>query len=211
MKKFKRYLIISILLIIYILIYSISYANNSILNLSNNVFRLHVIANSDSEEDQNLKYKVRNELLSYMNKLCENVSSKQEVISIANEHINEFYDIAKNTVTKNGYNYDVKISIGNFPFPTKTYGDISLPSGYYDALKVEIGNSEGKNWWCVMFPTLCFVDISNGIVPEESKEDLQSNLSGETYNLISSNESEYQLKFKIVELFENTKIYKKKK
>ena len=211
MKKFKRYLIISILLIIYILIYSISYANNSILNLSNNVFRLHVIANSDSEEDQNLKYKVRNELLSYMNKLCENVSSKQEVISIANEHINEFYDIAKNTVTKNGYNYDVKISIGNFPFPTKTYGDISLPSGYYDALKVEIGNSEGKNWWCVMFPTLCFVDISNGIVPEESKEDLQSNLSGETYNLISSNESEYQLKFKIVELFENTKIFTAKK
>lgn len=211
MKNFKRYLIISILLIIYILIYSISYANNSILNLSNNVFRLHVIANSDSEEDQNLKYKVRNELLSYMNKLCENVSSKQEVISIANEHINEFYDIAKNTVTKNGYNYDVKISIGNFPFPTKTYGDISLPSGYYDALKVEIGNSEGKNWWCVMFPTLCFVDISNGIVPEESKEDLQSNLSGETYNLISSNESEYQLKFKIVELFENTKIFTAKK
>ena len=211
MKNLKRYFIITLLLLIYILIYSISYANNSISNLSNNLFRLHVIANSDSEEDQNLKYKVRDNLIAYMNTLCKDVSSKQEAISLANEHLNDFYNIVKNTIEENGYNYDVKISIGNFSFPTKTYGDINLPSGYYDALKVEIGKSQGKNWWCVMFPSLCFVDISNGIVPEESKEDLQSTLSQENYNLISSKKSEYQLKFKLVELFENTKIFTAKK
>ena len=111
----------------------------------------------------------------------------------------------------NNFNYDVKISIGNFPFPTKHYGDISLPSGFYDALKVEIGEAKGQNWWCVMFPELCFVDVSNGIVPESSKEELQSSLSDENYNLISSNDSEYKIKFKIVELFENSKIFTAKK
>ena len=79
--------------------------------------------------------------------------------------------IAKDTAKKNGYNYDIKISIGNYPFPTKTYGDISLPAGYYDALKVKIGEAKGRNWWCVMFPTLCFVDISNGVIPEDFESD----------------------------------------
>lgn len=211
MKNLKRYFIITLLLLIYILIYSISYANNSVSDLSNSVFRLHVIANSDSQDDQNLKYKVRDNLISYMNNICKDVSTKKEAINIANEHLNDFYEIAKHTIEENGYNYDIKISIGNFPFPTKTYGDINFPSGYYDALKVEIGDANGKNWWCVMFPTLCFVDISNGLVPEESKEDLQNALSEEDYNLISSNNMEYQFKFKLVELFENTKIFTAKK
>lgn len=211
MKNLKRYLIVTLLLFIYILFYSISYANNTISNLSNSVFRLHVIANSNSEEDQNLKYLVRDELISYMNNLCTNVSSKEEAVFIAKEHSEDFNKIAKKVIKEKGFDYDVKISIGNFAFPTKQYGDITLPSGFYDALKVEIGKSEGKNWWCVMFPTLCFVDVSNGIVPEESKEDLQSMLTEEDYNLISSQTNEYKLKFKIVELFENSKIFTAKK
>ena len=211
MKYLKKYLIITILLILYTLVYSIAYANSTISNLSNNLFRLHVIANSNSETDQNLKYKVRDSLISYMNDICKKASTKQDAICIANTHIKEFYKIAQNTIQENGCNYDVKISIGNYPFPTKTYGDISLPAGYYDALKVEIGEAKGKNWWCVMFPSLCFVDMSNGIVPEKSKKDLQSSLSSENYNLISSNNSEYQFKFKIVELLENAKILTAKK
>lgn len=211
MKNLKRYLIVTLLLFIYILFYSISYANNTISDLSNSVFRLHVIANSNSEEDQNLKYLVRDELISYMNNLCTNVSSKEEALFIAKEHSEDFNKIAKKVIKEKGFDYDVKISIGNFAFPTKQYGDITLPSGFYDALKVEIGKSEGKNWWCVMFPTLCFVDVSNGIVPEESKEDLQSMLTEEDYNLISSQTNEYKLKFKIVELFENSKIFTAKK
>lgn len=210
-KNLKRYFIITLLLLLYTLIYSISYANNIVSDLSDNVFRLHVIANSDSDEDQNLKYLVRDELISYMNDLCSNISSKDEAISIANEHIDDFYKIAKQVIKNNGFDYDINISIGNFPFPTKSYGDISLPAGYYDALKVEIGEAKGKNWWCVMFPSLCFVDVSNGIVPEESKEELQSSLLDEEYRLISSQDSEYKFKFKIVELFENTKIFTAKK
>lgn len=214
MKKFKnlkRYFIITLLLLLYTLIYSISYANNIVSDLSDSVFRLHVIANSDSDEDQNLKYLVRDELISYMNDLCSNISSKEKAISIANEHIDDFYKIAKQVIKNNGFDYDINISIGNFPFPTKSYGDISLPAGYYDALKVDIGEAKGKNWWCVMFPSLCFVDVSNGIVPEESKEELQSSLLDEEYKLISSQDTEYKFKFKIVELFENTKIFTAKK
>ena len=211
MKSFKKYLIILILLILYILIYSISYANSTISNISNNLFRLHVIANSDSDDDQNLKYAVRDNLINYMNNICINVSSKQDALNIANEHLYDFYKIAENTIIKHGYDYNVKISIGNYSFPTKKYGDISLPAGYYDALKVEIGEAKGKNWWCVMFPSLCFVDVSNGVVPEESKKDLQNSLSEEDFNLISSSNSQYQFKFKLIELLENAKILTAKK
>ena len=211
LKNFKKYLFISILFLIYILIYSFSYANNISNDLANSVFRLHVIANSNSSEDQDLKYLVRDALISYMNKLCTNVSSKEEAIYIANSHIDNFYNIARETIIKNGYNHNVKISIGNFSFPTKSYGDITLPAGFYDALKVEIGEAKGQNWWCVMFPSLCFVDVSNGIVPEESKQDLQSSLLEEEYNLISSETVEYKIKFKIVEFFENSKIFTAKK
>ena len=175
------------------------------------MFRLHVIANSNSAEDQALKYKVRDALIEYMNTLTTNITSKEEAMKLANEHQGEFYTIAKQVMRENGFNYDVTISIGNFAFPTKHYGDIALPSGNYDALNVKIGDATGQNWWCVMFPTLCFVDVSNGVVPEESKEELKSSLSEEDYHLISSEEKDYQLKFKIVELFENSKIFTAKK
>ena len=211
MKNFKRFLIIFLLFIAYILLSVFSYSNAVSANISDSVFRLHVIANSDSNEDQNLKYLVRDELIKYMNSTCENISSKEETIKIANENIDEFYNIAKKTIKDNGFNYTVNINIGNFSFPTKTYGDISLPAGFYDALKVEIGNASGENWWCVMFPSLCFVDVSKGVVPEDSKETLQDSMSEENYNLISSNKFEFKLKFKLVELFENAKIIMAKK
>ena len=211
MKYLKRYLLIGFLLIIYILFYSISYANNTALDLSNSLFRLHVIANSNSVQDQNLKYIVRDDLIHYMNSLCKNASSKQEAIDIAYNHLDDFTSIAQKTIHENGYNYDVNISIGNYPFPTKTYGDINLPAGYYDALKVEIGKAKGQNWWCVMFPSLCYVDISNGILKDKKKKELQSSLSEENFNLISSENTEYKLKFKLIELFENTKILTAKK
>ena len=211
MKNFKRILLILFLFSIYLLLSFFSYANTASSNISNQVFRLHVIANSDSKEDQELKYAVRDELISYMKTISSDVATKEEAIQIATENQDEFYRIAKKVVTDKGYDYDIHIEIGNFSFPTKTYGDISLPAGFYDALKVEIGKASGQNWWCVMFPSLCFVDVTNGFVPEESKENLQNNLQEEDYNLISSDKIEYQFKFKLVELFENAKMIMAKK
>lgn len=202
MKFLKRFLLILILLASYIIISAMSYVSAVSNNISSGVFRLHVIANSDSDEDQNLKYIVRDNLIQYMNTLTKNITTKEDAIKIANEHKEDFYKIAKKTIEENGYNYDVKIEIGNSYFPTKHYGDISLPAGYYDALKVEIGSASGQNWWCVMFPPLCFVDMSTGIVPDESKQTIKENIPAEEFALISdSNNSSINFKFKLVELF----------
>lgn len=200
--KVKMVIILSFLLFLYTTICAFSYAQNVSTDIANSVFRLHVIANSDSKEDQDLKYKVRDSLINYMNSICANCENKEDAIKLVTEHKNDFKQIALDTIKDNGYSYDVNISIGNFSFPTKDYGDISLPAGFYDALRVEIGEAKGQNWWCVMFPPLCFVDVSSGIVPEESKEELEDNLSEEEYALVSNDsDTKIQFKFKILEFF----------
>ena len=176
MKKILNFSLLIFLLFLYVFICAQSYVTSVSSNLSNAVFRLHVIANSDTEQDQTLKLQVRDELLNFMNSICANCQTKEEAISIAQEHQDDFEKIAKQTILNKGYNYSVKINIDNFYFPTKNYGDISLPAGLYDALRVEIGEANGQNWWCVMFPSLCFIDISSGVVDEEAKENLEENL-----------------------------------
>lgn len=202
--KFFPIIIILISLFAFIFVSAMSYTNAVFNNISDSVFRLHVIANSDSEEDQNLKYLVRDAVISYMNNICKNTDSKEEAIRLANEHKNEFYTVARQVIIENGYDYHVKIEIGNFEFPTKHYGDISLPSGNYDALKIEIGEAKGQNWWCVMFPPLCFVDVTSGVVPDESKNIIEDNLSSEEYVLVSnSDNADIKLKFKLIEIFKS--------
>lgn len=211
--KVKMVIILTFLFFSYTTICAISYAQDISTDIANSVFRLHVIANSDSDIDQNLKYIVRDNLLEYMNTLCANCTSKEEAINIANKHIEDFKEIALNTIKSQGFDYSVNVSIGNFEFPTKHYGDISLPSGYYDALKVEIGEAEGQNWWCVMFPPLCFVDSSSGVIPEESKEDLEKSLTDEEFAIVSDSEENlsFKLKFKILEILNNTSLITAKK
>ena len=206
------FIIISILLALYIFIITFSYVRNVSTNLSQSVFRLHIIANSDSKEDQDLKYKVRDDLISYMNSLSKSFDSKDETIAYVSNHLEDFEKIANQTIETNGFTYRANAEIGNFFFPTKTYGDIRLPSGNYDALDVKIGKAEGKNWWCVLYPSLCFVDVTSGYVPEESKTELKDSLSEEEYALISDNESSnIKFKFKLVEFFTNNNIFVAKK
>ena len=212
MKKFKRLkigriFVILILLSLFILISAISYVDAVSNNIADSVFRLHVIANSNSKEDQELKLKVRDELLSYMNIISKDSTNKQEAMKIANEHKKEFTQIAEKVIKENGYDYTVNIQVGKADFPTKYYGDITLPAGTYDALKVQIGDAKGQNWWCVMFPPLCFVDVSTGIVPDNSKQELKQSLDDEEYDLISkTDDNEISFKFKIVELFQNWRL-----
>ena len=206
MKKiFFNIILILFLFFVYFLICANSYSVAVSSDISSSIFRLHVIANSNSEEDQTLKYLVRDNILDYINTLISSDSSKQDVMQIINENLYNIQKVAENTINENGYNYPVNIEIGKYYFPTKSYGDISIPSGNYDGLRVKIGNAEGKNWWCVMFPPLCFVDVTSGILPEESKETLENNLEEEDYEIISSNSNEIKLKFKIIEFFENFK------
>lgn len=204
--KLKTTLLLMFLLFVYVLIAASSYTKAVCTDIANNVFRLHVIANSDSEEDQKLKYIVRDSILSYVNGILENINNKEDVALTINNHIDEIKNIAQQAVYNEGFTYDVEIEVGNFKFPTKTYGNISFPPGLYDALRVKIGNASGKNWWCVMFPPLCFVDVSSGIVPEDSKELMESNLSSEDYALVSSSKNTTKIKFKVVEVLQNLTI-----
>ena len=211
-KNLKMVIILFLLILLYCSICAFSYAQNISSDICDSVFRLHVIANSDSTEDQNLKYIVRDNLLNYMNSICTECKTKEEAISIVEKNKSEFERIAAQTIKDQGYSYNVKINIGNFKFPTKNYGDISLPAGNYDALKIEIGEAKGQNWWCVMFPPLCFVDISSGIVPDESKETIKNSLSDEEFALVSDKSSpEIQFKFKLLEFFNHFDLTTAKK
>lgn len=205
---FYRILLVLLLLIVFVCFSAYFYVTAVSSGISDSVFRLHVIANSDSDEDQALKLKVRDSLLEYMNSLCSSTSSKEEAMRIANENIDDFTKIAQDVIYQNGYNYSVDVSVGSCDFPTKEYGDVSLPAGTYDALRVKIGSASGHNWWCVMFPPLCFVDVSSGIVPDDSKEILHDTMSNEEYDLVTSSDSDSELtfKFKLVEFFENFRL-----
>ena len=117
--KLKKIFLLLSLLFIYILVFFISYATSVTSDLSNSVFRLHVIANSNSEEDQNLKYLVRDALLKYMSSISENINTKEEAMLVAQNNIEKFQEIAENVIIENGYNYSVCVEIGNYSFPTK--------------------------------------------------------------------------------------------
>lgn len=199
MKKIKSFILISILFIFFFIINATSYANTISEKLSNTFLRLHIIANSDSAKDQELKLKVRDEIIKYMNSLIKENNSKKEIVEICEENFSKFEQIAQKVISENGYNYDVKISIENTIFPTKEYGNISLPAGYYDALKIEIGDAIGQNWWCSLFPPLCFVDISSGVIDSKGEEYLKENLSDEEFSVVTGDSNQIKFKFKIIE------------
>ncbi len=209
-EKIKHFTVIGILFIIYFYLSAANYASAVSKDLSDSVLRLHVLANSNSTEDQALKYKVRDNIIQYMNSIIGNTNSKEAAIKLVMDNKETFIEIANNTIHESGFDYPVNIEFGNFHFPTKTYGDISFPAGNYDAIRIEIGDAKGKNWWCVMFPPLCFVDVSSGIVPDESKDQIKSTINDEEFSLISNNSQNtdssamVQFKFKLIELLNNS-------
>jgi len=125
------------------------------------VIRLHVLANSDSTADQQLKLKVRDAIITYLAPYLEQVSEKDVARSIVLTHQNQLLDVAKQVLIMNGADYPITLETGMYDFPIKSYGNLVLPAGKYEAVRVLIGQAEGKNWWCVLFPPLCFVDITN--------------------------------------------------
>lgn len=165
-------------------------------NISQEVFRLHILANSDSEEDQSLKLKVRDKILYASEDLFLNCKSLNDVINVTKENIHHFENVANECIRENGYDYNAKVYVDKEYFNTREYEKITLPSGVYNALKIEIGEAKGHNWWCVMFPAIC--------LPAVSDEELNSILSEEEMNLINRN-SKYEVRFKIVEIYEKIK------
>ena len=136
---------------------------------NDNLIRFHVIANSDSERDQALKRKVRDLIVTRMTPEFKAARNLAEARGIAKAHLAEIKNIAVGETWAWGENYSISVQLGKYDFPIKTYGKVTLPAGRYEAVRVVIGKGQGANWWCVLFPPLCFVDVSRAMAPQESQ------------------------------------------
>lgn len=179
-----------------------AYSERVMADISSNVVRLHVIANSDTMEDQELKLKVRDGIIAYLEPVLKDASDVEETKRIIGENIEGIEEEAEKIIKKYGYTYSVTASLGNFDFPTKAYENAQFPKGKYDALRIVIGKGNGQNWWCVLYPQLCFSQSNSGTLSEESESKLQNVLTDDEYDMITS-KSNINFKFKIVELFSN--------
>lgn len=164
-------------------------------NISQNILRFHVLANSNSKEDQELKLQVRDAILYYLQDDLSKCKDLQTAETIISEKETAILKVAKDTIKKAGYTYDVTGEFTDCYFPEKSYGDATFPQGTYHAYRVQIGNSEGKNWWCVMYPPLCFIDATHGVLPASSKQQLQDTLEPDSYKAILNN-GEPAIRFK---------------
>ena len=167
--------------------------------ISDKVLRLHVIANSDSTEDQNLKLKVRDSIIKFF--ANQNFKSREETKKFASDNLDKIRIISQNEILKNGFEYNVEAKVCKASFNTRVYDEISLPAGEYDSLKIIIGDGKGKNWWCVIFPPMCIPAAEKCNVDRKSYNE---NFSREDKNVIENKDS-YKIKFKVVELFESAR------
>ncbi len=223
MKKYI-YFILSLFLIIFVLngcqVSENNFNENSLelttLNyneIKDKLIRFHVIANSDTEEDQNLKLKVRDRVIEALSGKLSGVTSLEEAEIELEKNIEYVNKIAKEVIEENNYTYEVNTMLSYENFPDKVYGDCVFPQGNYEAFRVIIGEGKGQNWWCVMFPSLCFVDESKNSVDSTNLKDEIANIESKNYNITNeykekndeSNNvnSEIKFKFKVVEALEN--------
>lgn len=154
--------------------------------MAKEVLRFHVLANSNSEEDQTLKMQVKEKILDFMKVELPQSDSADMTKLWASSHLEEIEQVAEKTIRKQGYDYQVHAEVTTCHFPEKTYGDVTFPKGNYEALRIEIGEAKGENWWCVLYPNLCFIDAVRAVVPEEGKKELKSVLDEEEYEMVTA-------------------------
>lgn len=162
--------------------------------LSDEVFRFHIVANSDSSKDQEVKLKVRDAVLSYMKESMESEADVEQTRQWASEHLGEIVQIAEQVVRAQGDSYAVSAEVTKCYFPDKYYGDILFPEGWYDALRIRLGKASGHNWWCVLYPNLCFMNATCAVVDEDGKKKLKDALSAQEYEMITAS-SEFKIKW----------------
>ncbi len=178
----------------------ISYSRAVTDSLSQEVIRFHVVANSDLVDDQLLKQKVRDEVIEFIEPLIKECESVDDTRYILKGSLPIIKQISEEVIRDWGRDYEVYVALDKANFPSKSYGDIVLPAGEYEACRIIIGEGKGENWWCVMYPPLCYLDVATGVVPLEGKEQLETELNEEQYQFITrQNENKYEIKFKLVE------------
>lgn len=165
--------------------------------ISSRVLRLHVIANSDSQTDQELKLRVRDRILACSDGMLDGKSRKSAAEREVADHLNELRLAAEDEIKKSGYDYPVRVELTATDFPTRTYGSVTLPAGQYNAVRVIIGSGEGKNWWCVMFPPLC--------LPAAEKQTGLSDVLNQDELRLTESDPKYEVRFWLIEKLEQLK------
>ena len=199
MKKWLGFLMAAVMLVAAFMILPI----HGEAELYDNVIRLHVLANSDSEEDQALKLTVRDAVLKKTQTLLENVDSKEQAERVLRQNLPVIEQTARDALRAAGAENTVTVELGQESYPTREYERLAFPAGEYLSLRVMIGEAEGQNWWCVLFPPLCLTAATAQSEQETEAVCLSAGLSGEQYRMIAdTDETKYKLRFKILEVAE---------
>ena len=167
--------------------------------INNKILRLHILANSDSKEDQELKLKVRDKILDFSKEYLKNVTNKEKAEVLIKENLDKIKKVAEEEIARHGYNYPVSVELKETYFTTREYENFTLPAGNYDALRILIGKANGHNWWCVMFPALCI-----GVSKKESDQKIDSVLNSNESDIVE-NKCKYEFRFKTLECINNVK------
>ena len=171
--------------------------------IKDKLIRFHVIANSDTEEDQSLKLKVRDKVVEALSEKLKGVTSLEEAEIILNDNIDYVNNIAKDVILNNNYDYEVNTMLSYENFPDKVYGDYVFPQGNYEAFRVIIGSGQGRNWWCVMFPSLCFVDESKSDVNSDNLKQEIENIKPKEINNLNNENDDIKFKSKMIDVVKN--------
>ena len=201
MKQITRYIIMGVLLFLFVSTgawYTRQYYLQQ--QLAEKVLRFHVLANSDSMEDQQLKLEVRDAIGGYMQERMAMAVSKEACKAMVTEHLSDIEQVAGAVVKEAGFSYEVHAELTNCEFPVKAYGAYTFPAGNYEALRVTIGDGNGQNWWCVMYPNMCFENSVYEVVDEKAEESLRAVLDEAEYQAVL-NSGTYEVRFRFLEWF----------
>ena len=182
-----------------IIIVGFIWANTITNELSGELLRLHIISNSNSQEDTKIKLSVRDEVIKIIRDT--KYQNKKEVIDDLKKTENKVKDYLK----KNGINYGCRIDFLKASFPAKRYNNILMPSGRYECIKVVLGEGAGENWWCIAYPPLCFTQTVSGYLNDEGERQLSDKLSQETFSIIHADTAEYKIRFKTIDVINSIK------
>ncbi len=176
--------------------------------VTDNLLRLHIVASSDLPRDQALKLKIKDKITQKMGPRISALKTKEEALDFLRDNAAVIEEIAKQEAMEQDVKYDAKAEVGIFPFPTRSYGHLVLPAGKYEALRIVLGEGQGANWWCVMFPPLCFVDTKNAVALGRDQERIEELLAMEELNTENCEgegvEIPVRVRFKVLELIKKS-------
>lgn len=208
MIDYKKYALLSMSCLLLALVLSMSQVREDQENLADrlspSLLRFHILANSDSSEDQQVKLEVRSLILDYMQEHLDGEAGKEETIQYLQDNKAEVEQLAGQYLSQQGYGYQANLELTNCYFPTRVYDDMVFPCGYYDAARITLGSGAGHNWWCVLYPRLCFVDAACSEVPEETEQTLLKELAEGDYLALRDNRPKVEIRFLMLPFFNPT-------